>query len=384
MPSGENLVVDSENDLLRTRGHLLEKFTRQSDDILRQGRFGKIKGALSTPWNPWSATKIQEIINRCNPDICHVHNTFPLISPSIFRAIGKRSARVLTLHNYRLVCPAAIPMRDGKVCTECIDHKSVIPSLNHGCYRDSRIATIPLALNIALHRWLGTWKHDVDAFIALSDFQKQIIADAGLPEHKIHVKPNFYPGTPPVVPWSEREDYVVFVGRLSAEKGAATLIDAWRQWGESAPQLRLVGDGPLRSDLEKKAVGLPIRFLGQMPADKAQEQISKAKLLVLPSECFETFGLVVIEAFAFGTPVAVSNIGPLPSIVVDGSCGVVFPTGQPRAMLESVRSVWTQPSKLESMGQYVRKEFEKKYTEDANYEILMRIYGAAIAENQRV
>lgn len=384
MPSGENLVVDSENDLLRTRGHLVEKFTRQSDEILRQGRFGKIKGALSNPWNPWSASKIKEKINLCNPDIVHVHNTFPLISPSIFRAIGKRSARVLTLHNYRLVCPAAIPMRDGKVCTECIDHKSVIPSLIHGCYRESRFATIPLALNVALHRWLGTWKHDVDAFIALSDFQKQIMADAGLPEHKIHVKPNFYPGTPPVVPWSEREDYVVFVGRLSAEKGAATLIDAWRQWGETAPELRLVGDGPLRSDLEHKAGGLPVQFLGQMPADIAQEQIAKAKLLVLPSECFEGFPMVIREAFAFGTPVAVSNIGPLPSIVEDGISGVVFPTAQSREITERVSDIWVQPSELERMGQNARHEFEQKYTEDANYEILMKIYDAAIAENKRV
>ncbi len=384
MPSGENLVVDSERDLLTSRGHFVEKFIRQSDEILEQGRLGKIKGALSTPWNPWSASKIQEDINLCYPDVVHVHNTFPLISPSIFSAIGQRAARVLTLHNYRLVCPAAIPMRAGRVCTECIDQRSVVPSLKYGCYRDSRVATAPLALNVALHRWLGTWQNEVDAFIALSEFQKKLMAKAGLPGHKIHVKPNFYPGFPAVVPWVERDDYVVFVGRISAEKGVATLIEAWRQWGQAAPQLRLVGDGPLRGGLERRAFGLPVQFLGQIFADRAQEQIANAKLLVLPSEWFEGFPMVVREAFAFGTPVAVSNIGPLPSIVEDGTSGIVFPASQANALLERVKNLWSQPSKLELMGANSRLEFERKYTEDANYEILMKIYDEAIAENKRV
>lgn len=383
MPSGENLVVDSERDLLTSRGHVVETFIRQSDEILGQGRLGKIKGALSTPWNPWSASKIQEDINICYPDVVHVHNTFPLISPSIFSAIGQRAARVLTLHNYRLVCPAAIPMRVGRVCTECIDQRSIVPSLKYGCYRDSRVATVPLALNVALHRWLGTWQNEVDTFIALSEFQKKLMAKAGLPEHKIHVKPNFYPGSPAVVPWVERDDYVVFVGRISAEKGVATLIEAWRQWGAAAPLLHMVGDGPLRAELEQKSAGLRVKFLGQMSAEGAQEQIARAKLLVLPSEWFEGFPMVVREAFAFGTPAAVSDIGPLPSIVTNGFSGLVFPTAQPNALYQTINSVWGQALELERMGKNSRQEFEQKYTEEANYQVLMKIYEAAIAENKR-
>lgn len=382
-PSGENHVFEAERVLLESRKHSVTLFSRHSDEIRSQGAWGAIKGALSTPWNPWSAAAIRSQIEKLRPDVVHVHNTFPLISPSIFSAIGKRAARVLTLHNYRLVCPAAIPMRGGQVCTACIDKRSVLPSLKYGCYRNSRVATAPLALNVALHRRLGTWRNEVDAFIALSDFQKQMMAEAGLPAHKIHVKPNFYPGSPPVVPWAEREDYVVFVGRLSAEKGVATLIEAWRQWGASAPQLRMVGDGPLLAEMELRAIGLPVQFHGQMPAEKAQEQIANAKLLILPSEWFEGFPMVVREAFAFGTPAAVSNLGPLPSIVGEGYSGTVFCAAQPGDLMNKVAALWSPPDELHRMGSNARREFEQKYTEDANYKTLIAIYEAAIAENYR-
>lgn len=383
VPSGENLVVDLEKRLLMSKGHAVENFHRHSDVIHSEGGLGVIKGALSTPWNPWVESKIKKLLDIFAPNIVHVHNTFPLISPSIFHAIGKRAARVLTLHNYRLVCPAAIPMRNGQVCTECIDSKSVFPSLKHGCYRGSRIATAPLAANVALHRRLGTWQHQVDAFIVLSDFQKQVMTQAGLPAHKIHVKPNFYPGMPTVIPWSQRKPYVVFVGRLSHEKGVHSLLKAWRSWGAGAPELRVIGEGPLRSELEKQAVGLPVRFFGQLSSDDAQAQIAGAKLLVLPSEWFETFGMVVIESFANGTPVAVSDIGALPSIVHHGHTGVVFPVAQPVALCEVVRDLWQQQGQLETMGINARLEFETKYTEHANYATLMNIYEAAIAESKR-
>jgi glycosyltransferase involved in cell wall biosynthesis len=185
------------------------------------------------------------------PDVVHVHNTFPLISPSIFHAIGHRAARVLTLHNYRIFCAAAIPMRHGRVCTECLDSRSVLPSLRYGCYRDSRAATVPLAAGVALHRRLGTWSNHVEAFISLTEFQRELLSWSGLPTAKIRVKPNFYPGRPTVIPWQEREPSVVFAGRLTAEKGVSTLIRAWKLWGEEALQLELVGDGELRPDLEQ-------------------------------------------------------------------------------------------------------------------------------------
>lgn len=378
VPSGENQVLFAEHALLLRNGNQVERFSRSNDEIKNNGIKGKILGAVSTPWNPSMARAIRNKVENTQPDVVHVHNTFPLISPAIFHSIGKRAARVLTLHNYRLFCPAAVPMRNGKVCMECIDKKSPMPAMAHACYRNSRLATLPLVINVGLHRMIGTWRSHVDAFICLSDFQRELMIEAGLPRERVHVKPNFYPGMPSVTPWSERIPYVVFAGRLAPEKGVINLLRAWQAWGAAAPELRLVGDGELRPELERMATGLSVRFLGQLPADRAQAEIANACLQILPSEWFEGFPMVVREAFAFGTPAAVSRIGPLPSIVTHGKSGIVFQPANPQSLLQEVRSAWETPGLLERLGQGARAEFESKYTEDANYATLKGIYRQAI------
>jgi glycosyltransferase involved in cell wall biosynthesis len=377
-PSGENQVFETEKVLLLSNGHEVAEFTRHSDEIRSAGILGVLKGAIATPHNPFMVQVLQKKIEFLKPDVVHVHNTFPLISPAIFRGIGSRAARVLTLHNYRLFCPAAIPMRDGTVCTDCLDTCSVWPAIQHGCYRNSRLATLPLAANVALHRALGTWRQEVDAFIALTDFQRTIMVAAGLPAERVHVKPNYFPGNPSVIPWAERGEYAVFVGRLSAEKGVRTLVNAWLAWGADAPELRIVGDGPLRVELERAATASNIRFLGHLTNDECIHQISNARLLLLPSEWFETFGLAIIEAYAFGTPAAVSNLGPLPSIVNSGVNGVVFEPANPKSLLATVRQAWQSPGMLEQLGKGARESFERLYTGDTNYARLVKIYEAAI------
>lgn len=380
-PSGENRVFELERDLLIRNGHEVETFERHSDELRARGSMGLVSGALMTPWNFSAAREVHDAVQRFRPEVVHAHNTFPMLSPSVF--VGARgTARVLTLHNYRLVCPAAIPMRNGQVCTDCMDTRSTWPALRHGCYRDSRLATVPLATSVMLHRWLGTWVKNVDAFIALSDFQKEVMSASGLSADHVHVKPNFYQGSPAVVPMLDREPYVVYVGRLTAEKGMETLLRAWRAWGQDAPELRLLGDGGLRKKLEQMTANLPVRFLGQVSSEEAQVQIARARMLVLPSEWFETFGLVVVEALAHGTPAAVSKIGALPSIVKHGSNGVVFSPANPESLLQEVRTAWETPGALEYMGQGARSEFEERYTEDVNYRMLMDIYEDAIATNQ--
>lgn len=385
-PSGENQVFEAESELLKQRGHTVGRFVRHSDTIRAKGGWGALQGALSTPWNSFAAAAIKSAVVEQLPAVVHVHNTFPLLSPSIFYGIGGRAARVLTLHNYRLFCPAAIPMRAGEVCTECMDRRSVCPALRHGCYRNSRLATLPLAVNVALHRHLGTWAREVDAFIALSEFQRDRMVEAGLPAELVQVKPNFYPGDPAVVAWAERDQSVVFAGRLTAEKGVRALVRAWLMWGDSAPELRIVGDGDLRGELERLAAtspGVPIRFLGQLPAAAAQQEIARARLLVLPSEWFEGFPMVVREAFAFGTPAAVSDIGPLPSIVRQGENGVVFRPADPQSLVETVRAAWDSDGYLERLAGGARRSFEDLYSEEANYKMLMTIYEQAIEVSRR-
>lgn len=377
-PSGENSSFEAERRMLECRGHTVKVFTRHSDEIRNQGLTGMVKGAASVPWNPWSWLKVRELADKFQPDVVHAHNTFPLVSPSIFHSLAPNVAKVLTLHNYRLFCSAGIPSRGGRICTECIDQRSVSPAVTNGCYRGSRLATLPLAGSIALHRKIGTWREKVDAFIALSNFQRDLMVKGGLPADKLHVKPNFYAGRPEVKLWQERGGYVVFVGRLSEEKGVATLIKAWELWGKSAPELRIVGDGPLKDQLKQQAEGLPVRFLGQVSAGEAEAHIASARLLVLPSECFEGFPMVIREAFAFGTPVSVSNLGPLPSIVNEGINGVLFKPADPHLLSRAVSSAWYEEGLLERLSLGARQSFEDLYNEDANYEMLMEIYSNAV------
>lgn len=377
IPSGENVVYEAECQLLRQKGHEVETFNRHSDVILRQGFYGKIKGGISTPWNFSSAKSISGHVSSFKPDVVHVHNTFPLISPSIFHAIGKRAVKVLTLHNYRLVCPAGLPMHDGQICIKCINRRSVLPSLIHTCYRNSLLATIPVAISVALHRSIGTWANNVDAFIALTNFQKEVLINSGLPERKIHVKPNFYPGQPEVVNWNKRDNSVVFVGRLSFEKGVDQLISAWQHLGLSAPELKIIGEGPLRSDLEVTAKGLNIKFFGHLPSAEAQSHIANAKLLIIPSKGFEGFPMVIREAFAFGTPVISSNVGPLPSIIKDNITGRIFPVNNIDALASLVIELWNDSELIQQISRNARMEFEQLYTDEANYKILLDIYNSA-------
>lgn len=381
-PSGENRAFEAEADLLRRNRHEVRQFLRSSDTLRGRGMLGAVQGALATPWNPFTAKAIRRTVDAIDPDVVHVHNTFPLISPSIFHAIGHRAARVLTLHNYRLVCAGGIPMREGTSCSKCLEGSSVWPTIRQGCYRNSRLATAPVAFGVWLHRYFGTWTNQVDAYITLTQFQRERMAEAGLPLALLHVKPNFFPGNPEPVPWKDRGDYVVFAGRLSPEKGVEMLIRAWIAWGATAPELRVLGGGPLRESLEKLAASAPgarICFFGQLSPHDARREISDAKLMIVPSQCFEGLPMVIGEAFAFAVPAAVSAIGPLPAIVEDGVSGVVFTAGDEKSLLLRVREAWESPGMLEKLSAGARAAFESRYTEDANYRMLMDIYSSAMA-----
>jgi glycosyltransferase involved in cell wall biosynthesis len=383
-PSGENEAYEAEKSLLLQEGHEVAEFTRTSDGIRAKKFFGPAQGALSTPWNPWSFSAIRRQVENFAPSIVHVHNTFPLISPSVFWAIGTRAATVVTLHNYRIFCPAAIPLRKGEVCTECLDTHSAWPSVRYGCYRASRIATAPLAISVELHRRIGTWRTRLDAIIALSDFQRTRMIAGGLPKNRLYVKPNFYPRSPAPTQWSERGDFALFAGRLSVEKGVEALVRAWLQWGRQAPELRVLGDGPLRARLEAEVLAASnsrIRFYGQVSPVEAQAHIATARLVLIPSICFEGFPMVVPAAFAFGTPIAASNIGPLPSIIHEGQNGLLFTPGDPLSILAKVRMAWSEAPTLERLSGGARRSFDEAYSAPANYIALMAIYESAIANS---
>lgn len=382
-PSGENMAFDAEALLLRQHGHTLTELVRHNDEIRNQGVWGCVRGALSAPWNPFSEWATEQL-NRTNSfDILHIHNTFPLLSPSVFYAArNSRTATVLTLHNFRTFCAAGILMREGRPCTECLDKQSVGPALRHKCYRGGILATAPLATMIWLHRTLKTWEKQVDAFIALTEFQKDILCNAGLPSARVFVKPNFYPTPPEPLPWVKRIHKVAFIGRLSVEKGCHVLIKTWELWGREAPLLEIIGDGPERSKLEDtvSAAGLSkkIIFQGQLSFNETQARLSTARLLVIPSLCFEGFPMVIREAFALGIPVVASRLGSMPWIIAEESTGTLFQPGDANDLLEKIRNIWRNSEKLSNMSTNARESFLLKYTADVNYNRLIQIYKFAI------
>ncbi len=383
-PSGENVVFEAERRLLQDRGHDVVSFERRSDEIRRQGPRGLATGALSAPWNPFAARRLRSLLERERPDVLHVHNPFPLLSPSIFHAArGLPVATVWTLHNYRPFCAAATLMRDGVPCTECIDRRSPLPGFVHGCYRGSSLATLPIAAMIDLLERAGTLAREVDAFVVLTSFQREMVIRAGLPPDRVHVKPNFHPAPPPVVPWREREPRVLFAGRLGPEKGVRVLLDAWSLW-PGAPLLEIAGDGPERMALEARAralgLGERVRFLGQVPSAEVGRRMARARLLAVPSLCFEGFPLVVRDAFAAAVPVVASRIGALERIVEDGRTGLLFSPGDAADLHRRMADAWADPGKLEAMGLAARDSFDGRYTADRSYEALMAVYGAARAE----
>jgi glycosyltransferase involved in cell wall biosynthesis len=381
---GEDLAVESEKQLLAAEGHTVLPYHRANRVIEDFTIVQKAVLPVTTIWSYKSFAEVRHFALQHQPDVAHFHNTFPLISPAAYsacRAVG--IPVVQTLHNYRLLCPAATFFRDGKPCECCLGKEIPWPSMRYSCYRGSRAASGTVAAMVAIHRVLGTWAKRVDLYIALSEFARRKFVAGGLPARKIVVKPNFvHPD-----PGADRDvsDYALFVGRLSPEKGVGTLLAAWQQLQSKIPLL-LVGDGPLRQDLETLVERLAlagVRFTGQLDRQAVFAAMKSARFLVVPSECYENLPMTVLEAFACGTPTIAPGFGAFQEIVADQSTGMYFAPGDAEDLVRKVEWAWTHPREMEKMGQAGRAEYLAKYTADRNYLMLMDIYRRATELGRR-
>jgi glycosyltransferase involved in cell wall biosynthesis len=283
---------------------------------------------------------------------------------------------VQTLHNYRLLCPGGNLMRNGHTCNLCA-RGTLLHSVVHGCYRDSRPATATLALMLTVHRALQTWTTLVDCYIALSDFAARQFVEGGLPANKIVVKPNFVQPDPGV--GNDSGEYAVFIGRLSPEKGADVLLNAWKHVKDRVPLL-IIGDGPIRERLETEfASDSRVRFCGQMKREEVFAALKRARFLVVPSRCYETFSMTIAEAYACGVPVIASALGAMEELVADGRTGLLFHAGDAEELSKKIEWAWNHPDDLKQMRQECRREFELKYSAERNHEILTVIYERVLA-----
>lgn len=377
-PGGEDIVFRLEHQLLSSFGHRVVTYTRTNLEVNRYSNLRRLLLIRQMTWAEDSRRDIARILKQEKPDIVHVHNTFTQISPSIYAECRRAEVPVVqTLHNFRLLCPAATFYRSGRICDECVTH-SLRRSVLHGCYRNSRCATAAVATYLAAHRKLQTWSHNITSYIALTEFARQQFIRGGLPGEKIRVKPNF--AAPDPGQGTQGGGYAIFVGRLSPEKGLQTLLHAWQSLGNSIP-LRIVGDGPLCGELTKyvEQQGLSsVCFMGRLGRAETQEAIKEARFLILPSVCFENFPMTIVEAFAAGTPVICSRLGAMREIVTDQHTGLHFDPNSTEQLADTVAWGWAHSERMQAMGKAARREFELQYTAERNHSLLMDIYRQAM------
>ncbi|MEF8755271.1 MAG: glycosyltransferase [Accumulibacter sp.] len=366
---GEDSVVEAETELLRAHGHTVELYQKDNRDIADLSRLGLL---TRTIWSRQTTADLQGILAQNRPDVIHVHNTFPLISPSLYWAAERAAIPVVqTLHNFRLFCPQAMFLRQETVCEDCLG-RAPWRGITRACYRGSVAQSAVLAGMVMTHRALGTWRDKVTRYIALNEFCRRKFVEGGLPAERVVVKPNFVDFAPP--PAGARSDFL-FVGRLSAEKGIRTLVDA----ASKVPEVPVVvaGSGP---EARLLAGAANIRGLGALPPAAVRERMVAAKALVLPSIWYENFPRTLVEAFGCGLPVIASRIGALAELIEDGVTGFLFEPGDADDLARRLRWAHAHPAEMARMGGAARAHYEAHFTADGNYQELMAIYSEAIAQ----
>jgi glycosyltransferase involved in cell wall biosynthesis len=379
-PSGENRVVDQETEALSAAGHEIVPFGRDSDEIATWPLPRKALLPVLAVWNGSARKDIRAALREHKPDLVHVHNTFPLISDAIVYACRDAGVPVVaTIHNYRLGCPGGMYFRDGALCHDCAGG-AILPGVRHGCYRDSRAASVPVALSIAVHR--PAWRSLISAYIFVSAAQRDLLGGIGLPADRLFVRHNMIPWRP-ASPHS-REPFVLYAGRLAEVKGLRLLMAAWDRYHSRrrAGGLRLViaGTGPLGPEVSRWAAVTPsVELTGLVSGDRSADLMAQARAVLVPSVWEEPFGLVVPEAMAAGTPPVATRRGSFSELITSGTDGVLVPPDDPDALAAVIADIGAQPGMYEALGRQARETYEQRFNPEHSLKHLLEIYAFAIA-----
>jgi len=372
---GEDAVFEAEGRLLERHGHRVLRYERDNREITG---LGLARTAARTLWSREDHRGIAELVRREKVELVHFHNTFPLVSPSALHAArGAGAAVVQTLHNFRLLCANALFFRDGTPCEACLGRAVPWPGVAHRCYRGSAAGSAVVAGSILLHRALGTWREQVDAFIALSRFARDRFVAGGLPADRIVVGGAFVEGEVPT-PLGTPGDHFLYVGRLSEEKGVRVMLEAWRTRPE-LPVLRILGDGPLRGEVEGAAArDGRIAWLGPRGRAEVLEAMGRAQALVFPSLCYENAPLVLAEAQAMGLPAVASALGSAGESVGECAAGVTFAAGEAAALARAVAELARDRELRATLSAAARRRYQAELTPDAAYGRLSAVYARAL------
>ncbi|MFJ9867819.1 glycosyltransferase [Streptomyces sp. NPDC101165] len=378
-PSGENKVVDQEVALLRGAGHRVELFERRSDDIGALSLPAKAALPLRVPWNPAVRRELAAQLRAERPDVVHVHNVFPLLSPAVLAACADAGVpAVATLHNYTQVCPPGTLQRDGRPCTECVG-STPLPAVRHGCYRGSRLATVPLAVSLSANR--RRWWSGVERFFCISAAQREVLVGAGMPAELLAVKHNFVPE--PGVVRAGAGEHLLYLGRLAEAKGVRLLMTAWDEiasGGGIGVPLVIAGTGPLEPEVAAWAADRDdVRYVGLYDQQECRRAVARSVAVVAPSTWLEAFGLVVVEAMAAGVPTVAAGHGAFVELVEDGVTGLLHRPGEPASLASCIRRIAGGPARNQEMGQAARRRYEQGFSPAVGLERLVDEYRTAIA-----
>ena len=366
IPGGEDTVVANEKKMLEKHGHKVILYTRNNSELKQMSKVRKLALPFTTVFNLRTYKEVNNLILKEDIDIVHVHNTLNLISPSVYYAARKQKIPVVqTIHNFRLLCPGATFYRNGHICEDCVEY-GLRCAVKHKCYRGSKVQTIACVVNTILHRMTGIYGKI--NYICLTDFNKEkLLKLKQIKQEKVFVKPNFVENKNMKI--SDKKNQFVFAGRLDKLKGIDVLFDAWNTMGDDAPKLIVCGVGPLeqwcKEFAKKNTTNIELR--GFLSNYEVRKLVACSKALILPTQCYEGFPMSIVEAFSVGTPVICSNIGNTGCIVENNVNGITF---DPHNINELIKAV-------KEMNVYtgnVIKTYNEKYSEDANYEILRKIY----------
>lgn len=379
VPGGEDTVVENEKNMLLENGHEVVLYTRHNDEIKLRGIFGKLILPFETIFSFKTYKEVKRKVKEENIDIVHVHNTLPLVSPSVYYSAKHCNVPVVqTIHNFRLLCPAATFIRNKKICEECVE-KSLICSIKNKCYRDSLIQSMVSAFTLAFHRLIGTY-NKVDNYIALTEFNKNKLMNL-VDEGKISVKPNFVKRNNKIVK-SKNKEYFLFLGRIDELKGIMLLVEAWKEVNNS--KLLIVGKGPLENKINKyiKDNGINnIELLGFKQKNEVIRLINNSKALIIPSQWYEGFPMTLVEGLSLGIPIIASDIGNLATIVDDGENGLLFKYDDKDSLIDKVKNIEANSKLLEKLSNGAIDSFNNKYNSVKNYELLIEIYNRCSRRN---
>jgi glycosyltransferase involved in cell wall biosynthesis len=380
-PSGENHVVDQEAAALEAAGHDVQLFQRSSDDIAQWSLPRRAALPALSVTNPEVNRALARTLAAWRPDVVHVHNTFPMVSPSILRTCWRgRAPVVATLHNYKLLCASGDFFRAGSPCHDCAGG-ALLPAVGHGCYRGSRPASLAVVAGTAVNR--RAWRTLVSGYLFISASHRDLMSGLDLPTERVFVKHNFVE-PPPAGPAVARQHRIAYVGRLDAAKGVPLLMTAWSrfraQFPDSALRLSIAGGGVLEEEVRAWAAGHPsVDLHGHLPRDRAVRLVAGSEAVVVPSQWEETFGLVAVEAMAAGTSPIVPAHGSFPELVTDGVDGDLFRAGDATDLVRCLAAVDARPDEFRERGRRGTATYAARFSTAASVRRLEDVYRFAVA-----